>query len=728
MEMNSPSPATIQLSGPMLLLVFAAVLTIAVVLFVYRRTNPVVAHAIRYLLIALRTLAILALLLVLYQVRLQYRWTETHPPVLAVVIDQSASMACKDPEGSRSQHLQKVLREQGKKLFGAPWQTRYYRFASQAHAMNRQELDSLTFTGDATNITRALQTVTTSLAEENLGAILLFTDGNYSEGGNPIRHLSQWGIPIYTVGVGSPVPAADIRLAAIDANPFAYSKEATPVQVTVHSEGYTTLKPKVTLLEGDEVAASADLAIAGSPSDQTVTLSYTPQKEGRHKLVVAVSPQADERSLDNNRRTLYIDVFKSRTQILLLSGPVSADVAFFKQALSGNMRFQVQTLVEQPDGTLKDLQNRPATLDSLADTDILAVMNFPTSRTPAAVMARIAAAWNESNRPIIVFSGSETAFSKLSDLQHWLPMHCDITPSDAWMPTCRLTAQGQVHPLMQISTSSASASAWSMLPPVVMHHRVTSVWPNAEILAVAEGTGTAAKDVWPMIIVRSDGVVKSAAIMAGQLWRWQLMMAGIDNEDHVFQTFVNNLVRWIQTEKRKEMVNLTLDKSAYHLGEPVQVQVAVYDTRFNPVQDAQVPVTMQFQTKEVKQLATPSGNGRYETTFYPDQPGDYKVTVQPTKAGQSFGNATSLFSVGEYSSETAVLDLQRAQLQQWAHLSGGHYAPLDSASSLAGLLPARIKTLSRFEEMPLWNHYYLLLFILCSLTLEWALRKWKGMI
>jgi hypothetical protein len=725
--MNSPSPATIQVTGPLLLLVFAALLTIAVVLFVYRRTNPVVAHAIRYLLIALRILAILAILLVLYQARLQYKWTETHPPVLAVVIDQSASMASKDPGGIRSQHLQKVLHEQGEKLFVAPWQTRYYGFASQVQEMKRQELDSLTFTGDATNITAALQSVTTSLAEENLCAILLFTDGNYSEGGNPARHLSQWGIPIYTVGVGSAAPAADLRLAAVDANPFAYSKEATPVQVTVHSEGYAGLKPKVTLLEGDEVAATADLAIAGSPSDQTVTLAYTPQKEGRHKLVVAVSPQTDERSLDNNRRTLYIDVFKSRTQILLLSGPVSADVAFFKQALSGNTRFQVKTLVEQQDGTLKDLQNRSATLDTLADTDILAVMNFPTSRTPAAVMTQIAAAWKESNRPIIVFSGSETAFNKLVDLQPWLPMLCDIASSDAWMPTCRLTAQGQIHPLMQISTASASSSAWSMLPPVAMHHRVKTVWPNAEILAMAEGPGTEAKEVWPMIIVRSDGVVKSAAVMAAQLWRWQLMMAGIDNQDHVYQTFINNLVRWIQTEKRKEMVNLTLDKSAYHLGEPVQVQVAVYDTRFNPVQDAQVPVNLQFQNREVKQLATSSGNGRYQTTFYPDQPGDYKVTVQPTKAGQAFGNATSLFSVGEYSSETAVLDLQRAQLQQWAHLSGGRYAPLDSLSGLASHLPARIKTQIRSEELPLWNHYYLLVFILLTLTLEWALRKWKGM-
>jgi hypothetical protein len=83
--------------------------------------------------------------------------------------------------------------------------------------------------------------------------------------------------------------------------------------------------------------------------------------------------------------------------------------------------------------------------------------------------------------------------------------------------------------------------------------------------------------------------------------------------------------------------------------------------------------------------------------------------------------------VGEYSSETAVLDLQRAQLQQWAHLSGGRYAPLDSLSGLASHLPARIKTQIRSEELPLWNHYYLLVFILLTLTLEWTLRKWKGM-
>lgn len=722
--MNTPSPATIQMTGQVLYLVAALLLTALVVLFIYRRTNPAVADSLRYLLIALRFVALSALVLVLFQLRLQYHHSEEHPPVLAVLIDESASMASKDPEGIRSHRLQKVLREQAATLFDAPWRIRAFRFAAQARPMNLAEVDSLSFSGDATNITQSLQTVTTTLAAENLTAILLFTDGNYSQGGNPVRHLPQWGVPLYTVGVGSAAAAKELRITAVEANPFAYSKEPTPVQVTVHSDGYEHIKPAVTLLEDDQVVATTDLTIAASPSDQTVTLSYTPQKEGRHKLVVAVSPQSQERSLENNRRTLYVDVFKSRTQILLLSGPVSADVSFFRQALAGNNRFQIQTLIEGPDGTLRNLQHRPANLDSLADVDILAVMNFPTSRTPAAVMGAITDSWQKTNRPIIVLAGRETAFNKLAALQQWLPMPCDIAAAEGWAPTCRLTEQGQLHPLMQISTAMASASAWSMLPPVPIYHRVTRWWPQAELLAVADGTD---KDLWPLIIVRSDGLVKSAAVLATQLWRWQLLMAGIDNQDHVYQIFINNLVRWVQIEKKREMVNLTLDQSAYHLGDPVRVQVTVYDTRFAPVLDAQVPVTLQSGHKEITQLAAPAGNGRYETTFYPDQPGDYKISAQPGKSSQTFGTATSLFSVGEYSSETAVLDLQRPHLQQWARASGGRYVALDSLHTLAGTLPARIKIHTRTSVLPLWNHYYLLLIILAGLTAEWAIRKWKGM-
>lgn len=719
-----------QFTGYGWLLAALACLALLIAAAVYRHTNPPVGSGLRRVLMTARFLALLAVLAAIYESRVDSLNRETMPPLVAVAIDQSASMAITDAAGARMQSLDKALSQDLPRMISSPLIAKYFAFDASLRALTTLDRDSLPLTGDATNMALALQTINNQLREQNLTAILLVSDGNYNQGGNPVRIVEEMSTPVFCVGVGSVQRPADLKLAKVDANPFAYIDEPTPVAITINSVGYDHIRPTIMLREANTILASATVDMASSPSEQTVTLNYTAKTEGRHKLIVQVSGQTGELALENNSRTLYVDVAKSRLLVTLLAGEPNPDISFLSRALNANPRFRMQTLIQRQDGRLYTPAGRMAALDSLDNTDILILLNYPTAVTPAPSLQQIETSWSKISRPMLLISGRRTDFPKLTHLQRWLPVGTETLQVNDFLASAALTPSGQVHPIMQIANQAgATTAAWNLLPPIWIHHRIKNIKPGAQILAVARVSESVTdRDPWPLVIVRSDGLVNCAAILGASLWRWSLMMAGIGNEDRLYDSFVNNLIRWLQMERKSELVNLVLEKTNYHFGEPVTIQVKVFDAQFQPIDDAQVDLMIQKQDKQNKFTAAPAGDGLYQWIYYPDTPGDHEISVSAQKGGHLCGTAKSLFSVGEYSEELAELVQQKELLQNLSQVSGGRYVPIDSLAFFKAEWPARFQQQIHRRRFEAWNHGGLLLFIIGCLAVEWWLRKWKGMV
>jgi len=80
-------------TGNTVLLIFTALAAIAVSYFVYRRTIPPIATGWRILLIILRSLAIISIVLLLFEPILSITRKKEKEPIVAVLVDNSASMA-----------------------------------------------------------------------------------------------------------------------------------------------------------------------------------------------------------------------------------------------------------------------------------------------------------------------------------------------------------------------------------------------------------------------------------------------------------------------------------------------------------------------------------------------------------------------------------------------------------------------------------------------------------
>jgi hypothetical protein len=735
------------IAGDALYLILAILAVTALTFIVYRRTNPIVRPAVRRTLAALRTLALLLIILALFALTLQFRQVETTPPLLAIAIDQSASMVQKDAGSSRAETIARLLHEDLPGHLDRDLAVEYTGFAAHTRVLPKSALDSLEFAGDATNITGALESIKNRLVEQNLAAILLFSDGNYTQGGDPGRYAAEIGIPVYTIGIGSARIQTEIGIGQVEANPFAFVGESTPVRVTVRSTSGKREKIRLSLAGVTGEATAAEVDLQNGPLDSAIVLHYTPVMEGRQKLQVMLTPAGEDANRANNRFTLYQDVLKSRSLIFILAGTLSPDLTFLRNHLRVDERFDIRLLTELGDGTGLQADRSRALQDSIEQGDLFVLYNFPRRTSSPQIVARLLSTLEKRPRPLLFISGRDPEWPRLKAFEPLLPIRADVLGTGEVEVLPILTTAGLQHPVMQ--SPGGSVTAWSLLPPVYARERLRAWWPDAEILANARPAGAASATApgqmqWPFILVRNAGA-KSAAILGYDLWRWHLMMTGIGNKDEIYHHFFQNLVRWLQIDRNSDLIRVRTAQATYHFGDEVQITAQVVDAQFRPVDDAEVAVTLVHGGSESvggketlsatsghgleKTLSlTPAGDGRYTGTFRPELAGDYQIKAEVRRDGLKVGEASHLFTVGSYNEELSDVALKETLLRRVASLSGGEYANADSAAALIDRIHGSGLRRTMTRDVEVWNRASLLAAILALLVLEWILRRRKGML
>ena len=703
--------------------VIAAILSAALfTALIYRRTNPIVSPVMRITLAVLRALALTLMLLIIFESTLYLRYIRSRRPILAVAVDQSVSMTVSDGNGSRRETLQKVLADPLFADLRKKYELRHYLFAGQVERITAAGLDSFRFVGDETDLQNALEKISAQSESDRLQGILLISDGSYTRGGNPVRLADQLKVPVYAVGIGSPATVADLAVAQVQATPFAYLGQSTPVRVTVHSSGLGALTLPITLSSEGRTLAAAQLELPAAPADAEITLNFVPETLGRQKLDIRIPVQANEQTAENNRRTLYIDVLKSKLTIMMIAGSVTPDLTFFRKHLTTD-RYDFELLARKTPGQF--YQTVPSAAD-LNEVDLFIFYDFPTRDAGPAMLHNLQETLKTHAKPVLLILGPNTSPAELALFKNVTPVeqaerlpeerYASVEPSPAGIP----------HAVMQVLPDlTASQTAWRALPPLFNVFHIRALMPGSEVLAHQKADAqTPATE--PLIIIRNDGH-KSAAVAAYQLWRWDFLLKGIEGREPVLAPFLDNLMRWLEMPRTDELVHVETDKTHYRYGDPVVVSVTVYDEKLQPVNDAVVELTLQGQNSPIL-TASPAGVGRYALTLSPQQPGDYQLQATAMVQEHRIGVSTTLFTVGEYSAELAHLQAQLDVLKNLARVTGGRYVAPDLLGELAAEFPERLIKTPTTVERELWNQKLLLIAVLALLTAEWLIRKRRGMV
>ncbi len=706
----------------------AAAFGAAISFFVYRTTVPPVPPFRRYLLIVLRSLALMLLILALCQPVFKLTRQSALQPAVAVLVDNSLSMSLTDGVGNREQLLRSMI--SGKTLgeLSAVARVELFTFSPSLRGVNK---DSLRLNGTSTDIASALRSIRNKSLPQ-LKAVLLLSDGNYNTGENPLDEAGKISTPIFCAGIGDSLEQKDIVVQKLLTNSIAYVQSSVPVDATVKVTGFENRKLPVNLLEDGKQLDQQFITLPPSSSSRTaeypVHFTFTPATEGIKKYTVSVPVLEGEVTKNNNAKSVFVKILKSKMRVAVIAGAPSVDVSAVVQALHADPNIEPSVAVQQPNGQFDGQQL--AQFVGLSTAECIVLIGFPTEATSPVATQLVSNIVTARGLPLLFIASRTLDIHKLKELGPILPFTTvsDRIDEQAVFPS--IPPQQQYNVLIQ--SSENSSFDWNKLPPIYSSLGTFRAKPEAVVLATTKIQGVVIDN--PLLVSQSIMHTKSFAVLGYGVWRWKLLAGATSETEKFFDPWLSNVMRWLVTRDDNKELKVEPSKEIFAQGETVDFLGQAYNANYQPIDDAdiRVEVAALSSRQRFETILRPFENGRYEGQIEALPEGDYSFTATAKAGGADLGKSEGRFSVGEQSIEFADTKMNKALLQQIAAVSGGEYTDGGEFDRLVHDLAVRpfMKPEQQFttSEFEVWNLTLLLSVIVVLLGLEWFIRKRSGML
>jgi hypothetical protein len=286
-----------------------------------------------------RFLSVTLIALLLLSPLLKSIKTETRKPVVVLAQDQSESVG-NELKGDTTTYQKSF--EALRNRLAEKYDVKEYAFGDEV----REGVD-FKYDDKVSNLSSILNEVYDIYSNQNLGAIVLATDGIYNEGNNPIYSGSKLNVPIYTVALGDTTPKRDVVLRRVFHNKIAYLGDKFGIQVDVtaqNSLGTNTVLSVSKIEKGGRVRKLQDFPIGIKDENffftQEIILSAEQSGVQQYRLQVAAIQ--GEVTTVNNVQDIFVDVLDARQKILLIANAPHPDLAAIRQTVSKNKNYEVK--------------------------------------------------------------------------------------------------------------------------------------------------------------------------------------------------------------------------------------------------------------------------------------------------------------------------------------------------------------------------------------------------
>jgi uncharacterized membrane protein len=316
-----------------------------------------------------------------------------------------------------------------------------------------------------------------------------------------------------------------------------------------------------------------------------------------------------------------------------------------------------------------------------------------------------------------------------------LPVYCDEAPAFPEGATFRLalTREGWLEPFMRLrSDESTEQQRINSLPNFLTLNAIRGIKPGATVLARAmtdQGLPV------PAMVEQRFGRGRSAALLIGDLWHWQMRRASAADND--FEKAWRQMIRWLIADVPQRLEASAVPSSnAEDAPGTMRLAVKVRDAIYAPQDNATVMVKVyppdyapeKHNAVQLRADASLSKPGEYETVYVPRQPGAYRAEVTVTGAdGGDLGQTTTGWTSEPAADEFRVLQPDRALLERLAAATGGEMVDARDLDRFVASLPTRKALITEPYTQPAWHQSWVFLMVLALLGAEWALRRWKGL-
>ena len=667
-------------------IILAGILALAIALFQYYK-NKKSMSVLNMLFSFFRFISLFSILLLLINPKFQQVKISIEKPNLVIAVDNSNSMEHLGQSKKVSNLVENLTNNQDLK---EKFNLQFYSFGAQL-----KSLDHLTFDEYQTNINASFNQLS-QVYKQTIAPTIVITDGNQTYGSDyAYSHYKQ---PIYPVICGDTINYVDLKIEQLNVNKYAYLKNKFPVEGIFTYNGDVPITSKFVVTNGSAVVYSETINFSKSNNSKTLHFSLPANSVGVHVYKATLEPLKSEINTVNNSKNFAVEVIDQKTKIALVSEVIHPDLGGFKKSIESNeQRFVTILTVNDAISQINDFQ-----------LFILYQPNYKFSKMYDAL--------NAENKNRFVVVGTKTDLNFLNKIN--LGYTYEITNQ---------TESYQAAFNRNYTPFLIDDLDFESFPPLNTHYGMANFSVPFETILTKTVNGISKNS--PLLATFETGGRREAVLFGENIWQWRAQSYLNSKSFQGFDDFIGKLIQYLGTNKLKSRLNVDY-QSFYYGNSNVIISAEFFDKNYIFDGRESLKITVKDTKSDFsKTFPLILNTSNYQVDLSSLPPTEYNFTVSATNEKIT---SSGQFKLLEYNVEQQFLNADVLKLQQLAANTSGKSYFVDHTENLVNdlLHDERFVTIQKSHKnsLPLIDWKYLLIIIAVSLSVEWFLRKYNGLI
>ena len=635
----------------------------------------------------LRFLSIFGILLLLINPIMSRKTLETIKTPLPIIVDNSSSILDLNAKESALKLFNKLYQN---KDLQDKFDVQSYRFDSDF-----QLSEQFDFKGTQTNIDEVAKNLKSIYKNATFPTVLI-TDGNQTSGNDYVYSFDA-NNSVYPLVVGDTTKFLDLKVNHLNVNKYAFHKNKFPVEVFLSYSGNKNVNADFSISQGNSILSKQTVSFSPSKKSVIVNMLLPADKVGLQVFKATITSKQTEKNTYNNSKNFAVEVIDQKTNVAIVSTINHPDIGALKRAIETNAQRKV-TIV------------KPNLINSLQDYTIL-ILYQPTADFKFVFENNKLAGINT-----FIITGNNTDFNFLNQQQSSLTFKMSGQKEDylaGFNSQFNLFAIDNLgfenFPPLQnaFGTVTTNGSVSTLLSS-----KIRNIETNSPLLAFAENQGK-----------------RSAFLLGENLWKWRLQ-SHIDNQSFdKFDVFVDKIIQFLASNDSKKSL-IVNHESFYNSGEPIEISAQYFNKNYEFDEKARLTISVtNTKTKQNKNYDLLKSNNSFKVNLDGLLAGAYDFSVRELNSKTSYSGH---FEILDFDIEKQFVNPDLEKLNQLANQTEGKVHYPNQVDALIKTLMENEKYKAVQKEIvaktPLIDWIWLLILIAITLTSEWFIRKYNGLL
>lgn len=585
-----------------------------------------------------------------------------------------------------------------KKELGSDYNVQGFHFNS-----NLENGLTKSFNGKQTDIAKAMHQLNDRFVNQNIGALVLVTDGLYNQGGDPRYEAKNFKNTIYTVALGDTTPKRDLLIANVNYNKTAFLGNYFNIEILVEAYQGKNENIQLSVTEDGRQITSQIVAVNSNAFQKFIPVKLNADKIGLCKYTIHITPIKNEISVQNNTEDIYIEVLNAKQKVLLLYDGPHPDISVIRQSIESNKNYEVKISMLSDISAVKLIDYSLVIFYQLSanmSADLLKVMN--------------------SKLPVWYMAGAQTNLTAFNNDQKILQIN---TARDEMQEVYAQPVTG----FAAFTLSDSSRKKIASFPPLMTPYGNYSLSP-AGVTLLKQRIGSI-ETTYPLLAF-GDEQGKRTGILTGEgLWRWQLAEFETYGNHNAMEELFSQGVQYLTANTNRQRFIVYPAKNIFDEGENIHLNAELYNDALVLINKPDVKIELKHETGKIYSFMFSRNSQSYQLDAGTLPVGGYKYTASTINGIKQYTTNGQL-TVKPLNLEARQSAANHQLLNIIAKQSGGQMLQSSQINRLTNLIRKNetIKTVV-YED----KHYsdiidvkWIFVLILGLLSAEWFFRKREG--